>query len=347
MGIQLNPGHGKGSGSDKGVYLRLYSDFYISDIIIASPIGLKLAIENNGSKSLDFDFLSSIEQVIIHQADVLYMQNWDHLDYILRHTNNLPKLSHDTDYSRVRNYFLDGKGANHRQIMLTTNFNTPELLNFFRTYGQSKSGYFRTKKIYNHGVISNVVVNVKQIFQIIPSIRSLDMLEDQRFQYFKENVLLPLLNNNQSRTLIVTPSYLHFIRVRNELMNQDASAVYISEYSRDSEISRGRARFFQGQKNIMLYSGRAHFYRRFKIRGVRHIIFYSLPEYPHFYSEFVNMLTNSISAADEQEKSNLLQNELSCITLFSQYEKMPLERIVGLKRADHMLTSDKSTFLFY
>ncbi|MFV0114191.1 hypothetical protein ACNF30_13640, partial [Staphylococcus aureus] len=57
------------------------------------------------------DFLSSLEVVLLHQADVLYMQNWDHVDFILKHTNNLPVGSHDTDFSRVRPYFLDGKGA--------------------------------------------------------------------------------------------------------------------------------------------------------------------------------------------------------------------------------------------
>jgi hypothetical protein len=39
------------------------------------------------------------------------------------------------------------------------------------------------------------------------------------------------------------------------------NAAYISEYSRDSEVSRGRSRFFHGQKDILLYSGRAHFFR--------------------------------------------------------------------------------------
>ena len=36
---------------------------------------------------------------------------------------------------------------------------------------------------------------------------------------------------------------------------------YICEYSRESETSRGRSRFFHGQKKILLYSGRAHFFR--------------------------------------------------------------------------------------
>jgi len=130
MGIQLNPGHGKGSGPAKGVYMRLFSDFFISDIILASPLGLRLAMGNapktgdkvkdnaNKGKNNDLspDFLSSVEVVMLHQADVMYMQNWDHLDFIMKYTNKLPTAAHDTDFSRVRQYFLEGQAAKHRQL---------------------------------------------------------------------------------------------------------------------------------------------------------------------------------------------------------------------------------------
>ena len=45
----------------------------------------------------------------MHQADVLYMQNWEHVQFVLDHTNRMPATTHpDTDFSRVRPYFLDG-----------------------------------------------------------------------------------------------------------------------------------------------------------------------------------------------------------------------------------------------
>lgn len=223
MGIQVNPGHGKGSGSSKGVYLRLFSDFFISDIILASPIGLKLAMEANPNK-IHADFLTSIEQIFIHQADVISMQNWEHVDFIIRHTNRLPKEHHeDTDYSRVRPYFLDGNGARHRQLMMTSHFNTPELQAFFREFGSSRSGQIRLKRNWQDGVISNVMVSVKQTFQLIPSVSSLQMEEDMRFDYFKENVLAQILRLRQSRTLIFAPSYLQYVRIRNELIRHEVS----------------------------------------------------------------------------------------------------------------------------
>lgn len=227
MGIQINPGHGKGSGSNKGVYARLFSDFYISDIIVASPIGLKLAMESNPNK-LNVDFLTSIEQVVIHQADVISMQNWEHVDFILRHVNRLPKEHHeDTDYSRVRSYFLDGNGAEHRQLMMSTHFNTPELQAFFREFARSKSGQVRLKRNWSPGCISNVLVPVKQTFQLIPSISSLQMEEDLRFDYFKNNVLSQILRLKQNRTLIFAPSYLQYVRIRNELIRQEVNYISI------------------------------------------------------------------------------------------------------------------------
>ncbi len=82
------------------------------------------------------------------------------------------------------------------------------------------------------------------------------------------------------------------------------------------------------------------------MRGVRHVIFYSLPEYSHFYSEIVNMLGVDGDSNGNSNKVDLGE-EASCLTLFTEFERMSLERIVGHKRAEHIFDSDKSTFLFF
>jgi U3 small nucleolar RNA-associated protein 25 len=350
LGIQVNPGHGKGAGTEKGVYLRLFSDFFISDIIVASPIGLRLAIESAGSNtsggqkqtSSIGDFLSSVEMVLLHQADVLYMQNWEHVDYVLKATNKLPNSNHDTDFSRVRPYFLEGNGALHRQLLMTSAFVEPEMQAFFRHYGQSKAGFVRVKRSWAEGSITEVVQPVKQVFQLVPGVSSFAAQDDVRFAYFRDTVLSKVLQLGQKHTLIVTPSYLSYVRVRNELMNQQADAAYVCEYSRDSEISRGRSRFFHGKNDILLYSGRAHFFRRFLMKGARHIIFYSLPEYAHFYSEMVNLL----DTVPGEEGGGEGSNSASCLVLYTPYERMALERLVGKERCDHMMSSKKATFMF-
>ncbi len=370
LGMQVNPGKGKGGGANKGVYLRLFSDFFISDVIIASPLGLRLIIEkfqnevdedevtsqsviekskqtNEALAMRNADFLSSLEMIIVHQADILYMQNWDHVEFVMNLVNRLPKSNHDTDFARVRPYFLDGKAREHRQLILTSHFLSPHLQAFFRQHGHSLGGSLRVKRKWPvDGVITSVAFGRRQVFQKVAA-ASLDEEEESRFEYFKEHVLGPILRTGQGRTLIVAPSYLHYVRIRNELMRLEANSAFVCEYSRDSEISRGRSRFYHGLHEILLYSGRCHFFRRFPIKGAQHLVLYSLPEYPHFYPEFLNLLTNEVRPGAHAE-GGYGANTSACTStaLFTRYDKMALERIVGTKKAAHMLSSDKPLFMF-
>ena len=291
FGLQINPGQGKGKGSDKGSYVRLYSDFFLSDVIIASPLGLRLVAENK----MKYDYLSSLEMILVHQADVLYMQNWEHVCFMLSKCNRLPEHDSGTDFSRIRPYFLEENSKFHRQLIVMSAFNDPKIQSFVREFGHSHAGNVRLKRNWKNGIIANVSAKIRQTFCVIPTITSFADDEDMRFEFFRDKMLNHLLKIEQKHTLIVTPSYLSFVRLRNELIKREADAVFISEYSRDSEISRGRSRFFQGHKSILLYSGRSHFFRRYMIRGALHVMFYSLPEYPQFYSEIVNLIGSGVS----------------------------------------------------
>ena len=80
---------------------------------------------------------------------------------------------------------------------------------------------------------------------------------------------------NRNRSLFSPPLRLH---------RKSASCVCVLK------VARSRARFFRGDRDLLLYTGRAHFFNRYCIRGIHHLIFYSLPECPQFYPEMVNLL---------------------------------------------------------
>lgn len=96
--------------------LQLYTDFYGSDIIVASPLGLRMLVGAEGEKERDYDFLASIEVLVMDQADVFLMQNWDHLLHVLDHFHLQPKKTHGTDFSRVRSWAVNGWAKYYRLV---------------------------------------------------------------------------------------------------------------------------------------------------------------------------------------------------------------------------------------
>ena len=141
------------------------------------------------------------------------------------------------------------------------------------------------------------------------------------------------------------PSFPPSLLLRNYAVKEDLSHVCISEYERVSETSRGRARFFHGQRDLMFYTGRAHYFKRYMMRGASHLIFYSLPENAKFYPELVNLLEEA-GGGGGREGGRVGEGVTSVFAMFTRFEALALERIVGTARAKHMLGSEKATFLF-
>jgi U3 small nucleolar RNA-associated protein 25 len=50
---------------------------------------------------------------------------------------------------------------------------------------------------------------------------------------------------------------------------EDADYTVLSEYSSFPQVTRARALFFQRRRRLMLYTERAHFYHRYRIRGIQ------------------------------------------------------------------------------
>ena len=347
LGIALTPKavkKNKKDSSSSNVQVKLYTDFYKSDIIVASPLGLKMLLApDEDGKEGDSDFLSSIEICLFQNADILMMQNWDHANDILSTLNEEPKKNNDTDFSRVRRYLLEGQGTQWRQLIISTDFVDPQIISAFKRFGKSVAGSVKLRRKISpeDAALAKVFVPMKQVFQRIPVV-SFDQQTDARTQYFVKNILPEIQRHKQKHTMIYIPSYFDFVALRNIFLKREIAFVSVHEYSRHTEVSRGRARFLQGRKPIMLYTGRANFFHRHAIKGIRNLIFLGLPEHAQFYSDHVNLIQTANSL---DEDGNSLAGS-SCLTLFTRFEGHALERIVGSANSSRMIKSDKGTFMF-
>lgn len=354
IGMSLTPNaarrskkRAKGTGKDAsgGISVKFYSEFYRSDIILASPLALKMATSGDEDNDVDMDFLSSIEVCLVLHADVLLMQNWDHVASCLEVLNQQPTKSNDTDFSRVRNYLLAGQAAYWKQLVFVSRLSDPYITSTFKRHAKSVGGRLklRRKVTADKATITDVLFRVRQVFQRVPC--DIKTQGDARLNYFTEKVLPQIIRLRQKHTLIYVPSYFDFVSLRNVLMKNEATTsnfVCVTEYSRVSEVSRGRARFNQGRKAIMLYTGRAHFFLRHKLKGARHLILFGLPEHAEFYPDLMNMLMEGPSGESEVEG----EAPSSCLALFTRYDAHALERIVGTKHCERMVKGEKNTFLF-
>ncbi|KAG9035911.1 rRNA-binding ribosome biosynthesis protein utp25 [Tulasnella sp. JGI-2019a] len=303
--------------------VRLFEHLYGSDLIIASPLGLRFIIEKNQND----DLLSSIEIVVIDQADVMTMQNWVHLQFVISHLNNTPKESHDTDFSRVKSWYLDGHAKHLRQTILFSSYETPQMRAFFTNEVRNLSGKIRFENRHE-GV--RIPEGIKQDFIKFECNNAREEV-DKRFEYFTREVFPEIRKSavQSANTLIVIPSYFDFIRVRNWMTQDGAvSVAFISEESSGSEITKARQKFFVGKVSFLVITERFHFYRRYKLKGILNIIFYAPPDHSIFYSELLSFpfLGRDIDGAD-----------ITCKTLYSKYDAMALERIVGIRDALTMI----------
>ncbi|KAJ3783528.1 digestive organ expansion factor [Lentinula aff. detonsa] len=304
--------------------VKAFTEFYGCDIIIASPLGLRQSIQ----KEKNADYLSSIEMLVMDQLEALAMQNWDHVKFVLDHLNKLPKESHDTDFSRTKPWYLDGHSEYLRQSILLSAYETPETRQLYNASLKNVAGKIRTDKRWSP---IEVPAGIDQNFVRSECGNPKDEA-DKRFNYFTTQLLPIVLKSavQSSNTVIFVPSYFDFVRVHNHFRKLSVSFTVLSEYSTNQEISRGRQAFFAGQKSFLIVTERFHFYKRYKIRGIRNIIFYGPPDHPQFYSEYLSypFLDDGVESSD-----------ITCRVLYSKYDWFRLERIAGTEEAIELTKS--------
>lgn len=205
-------------------------------------------------------------------------------------------------------------------------------------------GRLRFTPDYTSGAIESLPFSVKQTFSRFESPTHITD-PDARFKHFSGSVL-PLLSrlpkpvSGGVGVLIFIPSYLDFVRVRNSLVDSDFSYASISEYTDPTDMRKARSHFASGRHSLLLYTGRAHHFHRFNLRGVKRVVFYAVPENPKFYEEVIGFIGATM------ERGYASKAETSARMIFSKWERMELERIVGSKRIGKMVTDKGDTFDF-
>ncbi|EDR11672.1 uncharacterized protein LACBIDRAFT_314127 [Laccaria bicolor S238N-H82] len=95
--------------------------------------------------------------------------------------------------------------------------------------------------------------------------------------------------------------------------------------STNEDISKARQAFFKVSKSFLLVSERFQFYKRYKIRGIRNVIFYGPPDHPQYFTEYLSypFFDEGVEASD-----------VTCRVLYCKYDWFRLERIAGTEGAD-------------
>nr|SVE75108.1 EOG090X05RM [Daphnia dolichocephala] len=316
--------------------LKLYAGFYKADMLIASPLGARTLLAE------DFDFLSSIEVLVIDQTETLYMQNWDHVLYIFQHLHLQPREQHDTDLGRVRLWALNGYSAHYRQNLIFSSVAFPEAAALFSRRSTNFAGKVRIENEVSASAttVCRVLVPLPQAFHRFPT-QTAAQSADERYHFFIKKILPQYRDQLMSNTLVYIPSYYDYVRLRNHLHKEDYNFGQACEYTPDGKLAQVRNRFFLGKKRLLLYTERLHFYRRLTLKGIHHIVFYQLPTFPHFYPELCNLLQDAFQSPKYRGDSSQ-----TCTVLYSTFDAPRLSAIVGSQRAAEMLTSDRSVHLF-
>ncbi|XP_021098146.1 digestive organ expansion factor homolog isoform X6 [Heterocephalus glaber] len=240
--------------------IRLYAPFYSSDILIASPLGLRTIIGGEGVKKRDCDFLSSIELLIIDQADIYLMQNWEHVLHLMDHMNLLPLDSHGVDFSRVRMWSLNNWARFYRQTLLFGALQDAQINSVFNRFCVNLEGQVAVRNVPGPGSISHVLAQLPHVFQRMDP-ENLATAIDARFNFFVNKILPQYRDAIMSHTLIYVPSYFDYVRLRNYFKREELNFTHICEYTQKPAVSRARHFFLQGEKQFLLLTERFHFYK--------------------------------------------------------------------------------------
>ena len=230
---------------------------------------------------------------------------------------------------------LDGRSRHYRQTAIFSHCYLPEASALLNRRRSNYVGRVRTLQEVASGEVSRVALPVPMVFHRVEC-GGLAASLDDRFSHFEAKIMPDFRRDTTFHTMVFVPSYFDFVRVRRWFDRSDLDFLEVCEYTKDRDVAKARDHFFHGETHFLLYTERAHFYRRFRIKGARHLVFYQLPQYPHFFSELCNAL---------QAAGGGGANSLSVTVLYTRFDAARLAAVVGSDRARTMITGKKSVHM--
>eukprot|EP00792_Barthelona_sp_PAP020_P014085 TRINITY_DN9716_c0_g1_i1.p1 TRINITY_DN9716_c0_g1~~TRINITY_DN9716_c0_g1_i1.p1 ORF type:complete len:594 (+),score=179.24 TRINITY_DN9716_c0_g1_i1:59-1840(+) len=307
--------------------LYLFSNYDNSDMLIASPVKMKQYLDENP------DILSSIQLVTVDLADFIEMQNWDHLISCFDKLSVRPdRIREGAKILRLRHYFIQENEqlmSCFRQNIILSSFQFPKLLSLFKTYCRSHVGQIRTRTLGNNCtqyLPAGCSLHLHRLSKVDTVKESLE----KRVDYLKDELLLPLGNTPQIKILLVVSTRVEFLMVKKMLDSIEANYLFLSEYWDRTERQSAWSRFTDLEVQILLISERYYFYHREKLRKFHSIVQVAPLQNPFLQQQLFESLSNSKS------------NSPKITILFTKYERLCLDRIIGYKETQALLNSVES-----
>ncbi|KAL4434767.1 hypothetical protein ABPG74_017187 [Tetrahymena malaccensis] len=303
--------------------LKLFTPFEHCDIIVTSLVGLRLATGEKGDKDRNFSFLSSVEILVIDRAHVLYNQNWLHMNELMSLFNQIPKHKHVTNnIHQIREYYFENLAKFYRQTIVYTEFNFPELNSIKNRFMNNYKGCFQIKPYYQQ--LPHPKVNQEFIKFDIHNIQN-EM--DERIEFFKKKIWDDWNKEEMDGSVIFVSSYFEYIKLKSMFVKQNAPVFGICEYTKKRDVQKRIAQFKNGTLPYLMQTERAYFFDVGSIRGMKNILFFSLPKNSYIYQEMLSYL----------HPQSLKHSKCRVVSLFNKYDAFALERIVGTENAKEFL----------
>jgi hypothetical protein len=125
---------------------------------------------------------------------------------------------------------------------------------------------------------------------------------------------------------------------------------YISEETDKKDWQRNRLFYEEGRYKFLLYSERAHYYKRINLRFAKNIFFYSLPEDPKTMKELLDLIKPShyrycLNKYKIEDPTNLADNYSAVISLVSKLEKYNLEKALGTETSNYIFKNKIENYM--